>query len=101
MTQQFYGYAMLLTSILTFGIGTFVWFKNRSSTVNITFGLMSLCVVGWSINLFLKWVIASNEMEALFYSRIGASFSAFIYIAWLNFVLAFLGKANQKKDFLL
>ena len=90
----------LITAITSFVLGLFVYFKNKKSKVNKTWGVVSLSIAFWSFAVFAT-TTSPEKSWALFTARcvyIGASFipSCFLY-----FVLAILNKDQYSRKKLL
>lgn len=76
--------------------GLFVFLKNWRSTINRTFFLMGISVAFWSF-AYARWIIATVESDALFWSRMLNLGATFIPIFFLHCVLSVLNITKEKK----
>jgi len=63
----------LISAILVFVLGVFIYFKNRKSWVNIVFGLHSLVITIWLFGTFMMFLSKDSREMVIFWDR-------FIYI---------------------
>jgi len=89
----------LINAITVSILGAFVYFKNKTSQINIKYALFCFCVAFWSYNYFL-WQIARDAKTALFFTRSLMAGAIFIPICFLHFILILLDLVEQKKRIL-
>ncbi|MCQ9208154.1 MAG: ATP-binding protein [Omnitrophica bacterium] len=89
----------LINAISVSILGAFVYFKNKTSQINIKYALFCFFVAFWSYNYFL-WQIATDTKTALFFSRSLMAGAIFIPISFLHFILILLDLVEQKKKIL-
>ena len=74
-----------INTILSAGLGIFVFLKDPKKSRNISFALFSVAVFVWSLFYFL-WQISNTAENALFFSKllmVGASFIPLTHIAFI------------------
>ncbi|MFW9880113.1 MAG: histidine kinase N-terminal 7TM domain-containing protein, partial [Candidatus Thorarchaeota archaeon] len=86
----------ILCALFCLIIGSFVYFKNRKSQVNLLFFLMMLCGFVWQLGQAFV-LLSNNETTAFIWSKI--IYIGVIYIAVIHYhlIVAFLGLKNQRK----
>jgi len=95
--MNFFTLFCLITSIASFTLGCFVYFKNRKAFLNKIWFLLSLSIAIWNFGYF-KSLVASSEGQALFWSRYFLYGGAiFIPAFFVHFVLSFLGIHKGRK----
>ena len=95
-----YTIAPLLSSIFFLFLGSIVYFKNRKSTVNITFALVCFVTFWWQFSWFILFN-TQNEASANFLVRFGHVGIIFIPIFFFHFLLSFLRKVSIFDRYLL
>ena len=86
---------LLLTSIIIFTIGLFVYTRNKKSIANRTFSALSLSLTIWLLG-FSCMYSSKNANTALIFARIGFLGIAFIPILSYHFISVFLNHKNPK-----
>jgi len=84
-----------LTGILSLLLGTFIYFKNRSSNVNKIAFILSLTISLWSFSLLVKEVYV-EKTKALFFVRLAYAGSIFIPSLFFHFVISLLNLSKHK-----
>ena len=87
----------LISAVLVFILGVFVYFKNRKSWVNIIFGLHSLVITIWLFGTFMMFLSKGSREMAIFWDRFIYIGVVFIPIFLLHFSIVYCGIKNQKK----
>jgi len=82
--------ASLLTAIISFFLGIFVYFKNTKSAVNRSWLILSMCVSIWSFGIFALHN-SPDKTHALFWVRFMYSGSIFISSAFLHLIFSASG----------
>lgn len=100
MTSAQHLSALLATSIATFIIGVFVYFKNKKIHLNQIFALYSLSIATWSLGQGLH-SIAPNITICLFWARLSHVGVVFIPTLFLHFVFTLLGILKNKRKILI
>jgi len=72
--------ALFIMTVLLFGVGLLVYFKNRKSIVNISYGLFVIFMALWSLGLAMFYI--SSEIDKIFF------WAKFLYVAG-SFIAAF------------
>ncbi len=98
--MNFYAISALINAITSIVLGTFVFFKNKRNSVNISFSLLSISIFFWSIFYFL-WQISNNYSSALLYTRLLSLGSTLIPIFYLHWIMAFLGLLKDKRKIII
>lgn len=97
---NYYSFSALVNFVTSIVIGTFIYFKNRKESINLSFALFAWSVSAWSLAYFF-WQVSTTEKVALFWSRalmVGAIFAA---ITYLHFIFSVLDIVKQKRKFLI
>ncbi|MCM8771442.1 MAG: hypothetical protein NC936_06250, partial [Candidatus Omnitrophica bacterium] len=87
--------ALAFSSITTFFLGLFVYFKNKKSRTNITFGLFCLSIAWWS-GTQIGNVYGPTLEASWFWARIEQIGVVFIPTFFLHFVFSFLEIKDKK-----
>ncbi len=66
--MNFYIIAHFSIAFISLLISYIVFSKNRKSIVNITLALLSFAISFWAF-FYGVWLLSSNEIQALFWSR--------------------------------
>ena len=90
----------LINGILAISFGFFVYLKGRKKILNKTFFLMSLGVAIWSFS-YCRWLLMTEEIGALFWSRILNFGATLIPIFFLHWVLNLLNLDKEKRKVLI
>ncbi len=64
----FMSHNILLTAMLAFGLGMWVYFDRRSDARNVTLGAMLVAVSFWSFS-FVLWRVSHDDRQGLFWVR--------------------------------
>ena len=83
--------ASLITAIISFILGIFVYLKNTKSAVNRTWLAFSLSVSIWSFGVF-SMHNSPDKSHALFWIRIMYIGASFVPSSYLHFIFSLLGK---------
>ena len=94
--MTFWAISALINSLTSFTLGIFVFFRNRKSEKNITYGLCCLSLFIWSSAYFF-WQISETASDALFWSKTLMAGAVFIPIVYLHHIYVLLGKLKSKK----
>jgi len=92
-----YAIPPLIADVLLIGIGLFVFFKNKSSKLNIIFSLFSFSMAGWLFG-YTNMYLSKDAVAALKWARIGFLGIIFIPIFAYHFIISFL---NLKRKIVL
>lgn len=93
-------YLIFLTSILIILLGSFVFFKNRNSSVNKSFFFFTLAVFLWLFFYSLAYFSPNKDISYQLF-QIGYLGVFFIPTTWLHFTFKFLQKNYKQFIFLL
>ena len=91
----------LISAILVFSLGIFVFFKNRKSLVNIIFGLHSLAITIWLFGTFMMFLSGSVREMAIFWDRFIYIGVVFIPIFLYHFSIVYCNIKTQNKIIIL
>jgi diguanylate cyclase (GGDEF)-like protein len=83
-----------ICALFCLGVGMFVFFKNRKSSVNISFALLGLSAFVWQLGTFMV-LLSKNSDVALFWCRFTYKGAIFIPITTYHFAINFLRKKAQ------
>ena len=97
----FYQITYALTALTSISLGTFVYSKNRKSTINRTWLLTCIAVASWSAFMGLCTTIPINYKLSLIFSRIANISAMFIPIFFCHFCLAFVKRKTLSNKILL
>ncbi|MDP3935258.1 MAG: ATP-binding protein [Candidatus Giovannonibacteria bacterium] len=86
----------LITSILSFAFGFFIFFNNRKSRLSRAWFYASLSISVWSLALF-GVVSATHERSALLWQYLLDAAATLIPIFYFYFILTFLNLDEKKK----
>lgn len=92
--NTFYIVSCAITGFLSFLLGVFVYFKNRSSNVNKICMLLNLSISLWSWPLSMRELV-SEKATALFFVRLCYVGAVFIPPLFLHFVNSLLNIKNK------
>ncbi|MFA6421852.1 MAG: histidine kinase N-terminal 7TM domain-containing protein [Candidatus Buchananbacteria bacterium] len=98
MLLLIYKITALLIPISAFGVGFYSLYLNPKSKLIWLWFLTSLSVGLWGVGLF-GLLIAQDHDQALFFIRFLQSFSVFIPVFYLHFILTFLHIDRKKTAF--
>ncbi|MEA3293034.1 MAG: ATP-binding protein [Patescibacteria group bacterium] len=96
----FYALTGLINAIASTLLGVFVYLRNRKQINNQLFFLFCLSMAIWSYAYFF-WQTSSIEFFALFWCRALMVGAIFIPIFYLHFVLGWIRKIKEKKNYLI
>ncbi|MCD4704967.1 hypothetical protein K8R66_02720 [bacterium] len=91
-----FSFFLLLTSILSFLLGIFLFFKNRKSKLNVLWSVLSFCTFIWGFSLF-KIIISESNFETIFWNKVLYMGAIFIPIFYYHFVITLLNIQNKRK----
>ncbi|MDH5661436.1 MAG: diguanylate cyclase [Elusimicrobiota bacterium] len=91
-----YAIPNLVCALFCLGVGIFVFFKNKKSSVNISFALLCLSTFIWQLGTFMV-LLSKNSDVAIFWCRFTYKGAIFIPITTYHFVINFLRKNVQRK----
>ncbi len=97
--MDFYVISAISNAIVSFVLGFFVFFKNKTSDLNKTFSLYCLMLFLWSVAYFF-WQISNDYDSALFWSRALMMGAIFIPITYLHFVFILTKKIKENRKLL-
>ncbi len=86
----------LISAVFVFGLGFFVFFKNRKSIINEIFVLMSLAVAVWLFGTF-EMLRAATDEQAIFWDRFIYAGVVFVPALMYHFSLIFTKTKIPKK----
>ncbi|MFH1673117.1 MAG: ATP-binding protein [Pseudomonadota bacterium] len=95
-----YSLPPLISSLLVFGVGIFVFLQNRRSTANITFFFECLCVFMWLFGYFMMYS-TTNKSFALWCAKFLYTGVVFIPTLFYHFTVSFLHKAEERRKTLV
>ena len=95
----YYFFSGLINAITSTVLGLFVYFRNRNNPINKSFALFCATVAMWSW-AYIFWPGSRDGITALFWFRTLMVGAIFIPIFYLNFVLNFINKFQEKKKIL-
>ncbi len=98
--MNFYIIAHFSIAFVSLVISYIVFSRNRKSIVNITLALLSFAISFWAF-FYGVWLLSSNEIQALFWSRMLNLGVTFVPIFLLHWLLSFLGYAKKKKNLII
>ena len=90
-----YAVPPFITSLIILSVGLFVLYKNKKSKINKTFALFCFSMAWWLL-AYTGVYLSGNEIQALFWARIGFIGVIFIPILTYHFVVSFLNLDRQK-----
>ncbi|MBU1102846.1 ATP-binding protein [Patescibacteria group bacterium] len=99
MEISFTAILSLVSAIFVFGLGFFVFFKDRKSKINRIFGLMSLVVSVWLFGTF-EMLTAETDAAAIFWDRFIYAGVVFVPALMYHFSLVF-SKIKSQKNLLI
>jgi len=77
----------ILSAIITYGLGVFVYAKNPGSKVNFLFLLVNIGASYWAVGEFLIW--HQNSYENVFFWLKASSFWTIVIVLCIHFLLTF------------
>ena len=95
-----YAIPPIITCIIIFVSGIFVFIKNRKSSVNIVFSIFSLILVIWLFGYSMMY-LSTDSNRALFWARTGFLGIIFVPILSYHFISVFLNKKDKAFLFLI
>ncbi|MDD5730722.1 MAG: ATP-binding protein [Candidatus Omnitrophica bacterium] len=93
--MNFYAVLPIVTGIIIFIIGLFVFSRNRKSSINIVFSIFSLIVVIWLFCYSLMY-LSKDSATALLWARAGFLAIIFIPILTYHFIVVFLNLKDRR-----
>ena len=97
--MNFWALLALINGVAASIFGLFVYLKNRKSSSNKLFGVVTSTVAFWSYSYFL-WQISTDKIHALFWCRALMLGAIFIPVTTLHFLLVWLGLLQIKRKIL-
>lgn len=91
----------LISAVLVFSLGVFVFFKNKKSSMNIVFGLHSLVITVWLFGTFMMFLSKGDREAAIFWDRFIYMGVVFIPVVLYHFSIVFCKIKNQRKWLIL
>ncbi len=91
----------LISAILVFSLGFFVYLKNRKSLINIIFGLHSLVITIWLFGTFMMFLSRDAKELAIFWDRFIYIGVVFIPIFLYHFSIVYCNIKTQNKVVIL
>jgi hypothetical protein len=88
--------SLLVTGIVVFGLGIFVFLRNIKKEVNVTFALYSFSISWWCFTQIGNVYGPTLELS-WFWARVEQSGVVFIPTFFIHFVIAFLGLKEKRK----
>lgn len=98
--MNFYILFSFVNGLVAIIFGSFIFTKNYKNRINISFFLMSVAVAIWSFS-YCVWLSATNEAQALFWSRMLNFGATLIPVFYLHWILSLLNIAKEKKHLIL
>ena len=95
MILKLYSLQALVTSLLSFAVGLFIFSKNRKSLINKTFALWTLSVTVWAFGISIH-TVTNDALSGLIWSRILHAAAIFIPTFFLHFTFAILDIRDKK-----
>ena len=92
-----YSLPPLISAVLFFSMGAFVFLKDKKSIINTTFALVCLVTVWWQFSWFILFN-TSDSLVAEFLVRIGYMGIILIPVAFFHFFIYFLEQKNSLFD---
>ena len=89
-------YLPLLSAVLVFFLGFFVWSKGRKEGVNFTFALFAFVITIWMFGTFMMFLNKSDKEVVIFWDKIVYVGVVFIPVIMLHFGLAMTGDKSKK-----
>jgi len=96
MEVYFTSILALISAIFVFGLGLFVFFKNKKARINQVFALMSLAVTVWLFGTF-EMLNAGSDQAAIFWDRFIYAGVVFVPALMYHFSLIFTKAKPPKK----
>jgi len=90
----------LISAIFVFGLGSFVYSKNRKSKLNIIFALITIAVSIWLFGTFMMFISKTDE-QAIFWDRFIYMGVVFVPALMYHFSIIFSKREGQKKLLIL
>ena len=90
---------LLISALVSFCLGGFVYAQGRGKILNVTLALLSLATFGWCFGQFMGEVV-STKGAVLFWTRFNLAAAVFIPLFYFHFVLALVGRLSRAKLFL-
>ena len=97
---NFYITVHFITAFISLLISCIVFLKNRRSVVNITLALLSFVIFLWAF-FYGIWLLSSNALQALFWSRMLNLSVTFVPVFLLHWLLSFLGYDKKRKKLIV
>ncbi|PIQ88702.1 MAG: hypothetical protein COV72_07175 [Candidatus Omnitrophica bacterium CG11_big_fil_rev_8_21_14_0_20_42_13] len=93
--MSIYSVSPLICSLLALSFGFFVYFHNRKSQVNISFGLLCLSTFWWQFSWFILFNIQDRSLVSCL-TKIGYTGIIWIPFTFYHFVIYWLGLHKEK-----
>lgn len=94
--MNYYVLVSLINGTVSVLFGFFIFTKNWRQLTNRTYFLMGIAVAIWSF-AYAKWIVAENQVDALFWSRMLNLGATLIPIFYLHCVLGTLNIVKQQR----
>jgi len=98
--MSFFAITGLLNGLGAIVLGLITFFKRKKSNLHRVFALLNLAFAIWALS-YWRWLLASNYVSALFWTKILSIGSTLIPILFLHWVLLLVDKVKEKKMFLI
>jgi signal transduction histidine kinase len=95
MTMTPYMIEYLVSSVLVFSVGLYVYLKNRRAAANRVFGLFYLAVATWQFG-FYRVFVSSSEVAAIFWVKILWIGVIFIPTLFYHYAVVFFEKTGKR-----
>lgn len=97
--QPYYTTALLITAIVSFSLGIFVYFKGRNKPANQIYAFFCISGAIWSYGQ-MRMMTAADESVALFWARYLHIGVYFIATSYAHFVLILTDSVKKNRNFL-
>jgi len=91
----------LISAVLVFFLGFFVWGKNKKDKVNFTFALFALVITIWMFGTFMMFLNKGNREAVIFWDKFVYAGVVFIPVIMLHFGLALTNNKGKTGKFFL
>src|SRR3989339_1708482 len=91
----------LISAVLVFFLGFFVWGKNKKDKVNFTFALFALVITIWMFGTFMMFLNKGNREAVIFWDKFVYAGVVFIPVIMLHFGLALTNNKGKTGNIFL
>jgi len=99
LAYLYFAFSGIFNTVVSSLLGLLFFFHRKENKINSIFFLFCLCVALWSF-AYIFWPLADTAENTLFFFQLLHIPSCFVSVLYLNFVLVWLGKYQQKKKVL-